>query len=146
MLQAAVNLGLGLVLGFSLGRMQAKRDLEGDRENIRKRPLSRPTSSGEDPAACGMPNAKEIAAAKAARARLGYEGAAQASWPRGLKVLNECDLVRAAKSDVWNICKLRLAVTTLESCQTVQSLLHKILIIWIPANSSLWLLQGQLLR
>ncbi|KAK9827931.1 hypothetical protein WJX74_009933 [Apatococcus lobatus] len=77
MLQVAGGLGLGLVLGYSFGRMQAKRDLrEADRENLRKRPLSRPTSSSDVAAEHSMPNAKEIAAAKAARARLGYQGGA----------------------------------------------------------------------
>ena len=76
MLQLAIGLGLGLVLGYSAGRMQVKRDLpEADREN-RKRPLSRPASSSNVAAHSSMPSASEIAAAKAARARLGYQGGA----------------------------------------------------------------------
>ena len=74
MLPGTIGLGLGLVLGYSVGRMQSKHDLP--EEKIRKRPLSRPASASDGQAASGMPNAKEVAAAKAARARLGYDGGA----------------------------------------------------------------------
>lgn len=134
MLQVALGLGLGLVLGYSLGRMQGKRDLPAsDRDNIRKRPLSRPASSSDVAAEGSMPNAKEIAAAKAARARLGYQGGAVPVRCL-IATADRNSSMRSSDRDPEGIVVFRPPALITASCQTGLNRRPRILSIWMLAS------------